>query len=259
MMPTKFGEKYPNRGLPWPIVWEGVELIAEMERCALTAYRDIAGVWTGMWGETQDISPGMTWTQEFADQTFCTSMTHYVVEVRKMLSVETSDYELAALTSLGYNIGLNALKKSTALRQHNAGRRQEASRAFNLFNKARNEATGQLEVVAGLTRRRALEQALYLTPDNGNLVMPQAVEPQSTLVKSPTLQTGVATGGAGMLATALSFTDDAKEWMEPLKTFGAQVADFIGVTPHQGIGIAVIAVAVVVVYQRMKQRQQGWA
>jgi lysozyme len=256
---TKFGEKYPSRNLSWPIVWEGVELIAEMERCALTAYRDIAGVWTGMWGETQDISPGMSWSQEFADQTFCASLTHYVEQVRKMLKVETSDHELAALASLGYNIGLGALNKSTALKQHNAGHRQEASRAFNLFNKARNEATGQLEVLAGLTRRRALEQALYLMPDNGNLAMPQAVEAQSTLAKSPTVQTGVATGSAGMLATALSFTDDAKGWMDPLKTFGAQVADFIGVTPHQGIGIAVVAVAVVVIYQRVKQRQQGWA
>lgn len=258
-MVTKYGEKYPDSKLAWPLVWEGVQLIAEKERCALTAYRDIAGVWTGMWGETQDISPGMSWSQEFADQTFCTSLTHYVEQVRKMLKVETSDHELAALSSLGYNIGLGALAKSTALRLHNAGKRQDASRAFNLFNKFRNSNTGQLEVSNGLTARRALEQAMYLSPDHGEQAMPQAVEGQSSLVASPTIQTSVATGSAGMLATVLSFTDDAKGWMTPLKDFGAQVADFVGVTPHQGIGIVVVLAAGVVVYQRIKQRQQGWA
>ena len=51
--------------------------------------------------------------------------------------------------SLAYNIGLEGLKKSTALRKHNEGDYDAAARAFGLWNKAKNPATGSSRCCAG--------------------------------------------------------------------------------------------------------------
>jgi hypothetical protein len=61
------------------------------------------------------------------------------------------------------------LKNVEALRKHNEGDYDAAARAFGLWNKAKNPATGQLQVLRGLTARRAAESALYLKmPDNNS-------------------------------------------------------------------------------------------
>ncbi|MGM2623055.1 glycoside hydrolase family protein, partial [Bacillus cereus group sp. Bce039] len=83
--------------------------------------------------------------------------------------------------------GHAAFLRSTVLRQHNAGNRQAAARAFGLWNKARNPRTGPLEVLDGLTARRQREAAMYLTSDADERPepMPQAVDGESNLAKSP--------------------------------------------------------------------------
>jgi lysozyme len=264
-MATKFGKKYPEESLPWPILWEGVQLVSEMERCALTSYPDFTGKWTNGWGETDGVAPGMVWTQEYADQRFCDSLTDFTSKVRDMLMVATSDHELAALVSLAYNIGLRndqkrtGLYHSSVLRLHNAGKTQEAARAFSLYNKARNRNTGQLEVLPGLTRRRNLEGAMYLTPDHGELEMPQAVEPESSLAKSPINVGATVAGGSGVITAITAFAEESKSLLAPVKEVVDKAAEFVGVTPQQALAAVLIAAAVYVVYWRWKQRSGGWA
>jgi len=68
--------------------------------------------------------------------------------------------QFGAMVSLAYNIGPGAFIKSTVLRKFNAGDIHGAADAFLMWNKAGGK------VMAGLTRRRKAERALFLTPDH---------------------------------------------------------------------------------------------
>ena len=145
----------PNPSLAWPVPWRAVQLIALAEGCRLRAYKCPAGIWTCGWGETQGVTAGTVWTQQYADQHFCESLTVRADAVRRMCAVPPTPNQLGALVSLAYNIGLEALRGSTVLRKHNAGQRTEAAAAFALWNKAGGK------VLPGLGKRRAAEAELY--------------------------------------------------------------------------------------------------
>lgn len=256
----------PAEDLPWPILRVGVLLCAEKEELRLTSYRCIAGKWTNGWGETDGVGPNTKWTKSYADQRFCDSLTVRSDAVRAMCTTPTSDHEHAALVVLAYNIGLGALRRSTVLRLHNAGDRLGASRAFGLLNKYRPQGSKVLQVSRGLTIRRAQEAALYLTPDDDQPPtvhdMPQAVEPESSLAASPINAGGAVTAGAGALSLISAAGEQAEQASGALGTVQAaatQVATFLGVTPLQALGLALIAAGAVVIWNRVKQRRQGWA
>lgn len=151
--------KLPDPALPWPIVWPGVIEIATSEGCTLVPYRDIAGIWTNGWGETLGVVPGEVWTQQQADTRLCQRLTEFTAGVQRVLQRPAGPYQLAALVSLAYNIGLRGFAGSSVLRAHNRGDFAAAARAFALWNKAR--VGGRLQEVRGLTLRRAREAALY--------------------------------------------------------------------------------------------------
>jgi lysozyme len=253
----------PDPSLPWPIVLEGVYLIATAEALMLNAYRCPAGVPSIGWGETDGVKMGDTCTKEQADRWLCDDLTDRARAVRDLCTMTPSQHELAAMVSFAYNVGLGGLKTSSVLRCHNAGDHAGAARAFSLWNKARDPQTGQLRELAGLTRRRAAEAALYLTPDgDAREPMPQAVEPESSLAASPISRGGAVTIGSGVLATASAAADELKDASDVLGKFhgiAAQVADYIGVPPVVLLGIVLVAAGVMVMRWRSKQRQGGWA
>lgn len=234
----------PNQKLAWPIAWEAVAEIARSEGCKLKAYRCPAGVLTIAWGRTNGVKAGDTCTQEQADQWLLEDLAEFADGVKRMLARDASATELGALVSLAYNIGLGNFKGSTVLRKHNEGDRQSAARAFALWNKAR--VNGVLQVLPGLTARRAREAALYLSEDEQP--MPQVVEPESTLRQSP-----IATAGAASVLTGL--TAGVAAWTEQ----GQQIAATLGVDPMVGFAIVVVWTGAVSLYQRIKQRREGWA
>lgn len=255
----------PDPSLPWPIPRTAVALIAEFESCRLRAYRCPAGVWTLGWGETSGVVPGMVWTQVQADQRFCDSLVAFTQQVQQLLSAHAEPNQLGALVSLAYNIGIGAFARSSVLKAHNAGDHQAAARAFGLWNKAR--VNGVLTVLAGLTRRRAAEAALYLTPEPGEQFerMPQAVAAESKLADSPMMRGGATTiaGGAAVAAPALApvleQVDTAKSALAALKAVANQAQEFLGFPPIVLVGIALVAAGWLVVHWRAKQRTQGWA
>lgn len=254
----------PDPNLPWPIAMAGVYEIAQSEGLRLKAYRCFAGKWTCGWGETDGVGPTTRWTKEYADGRFCDSLAERAEAVQAMCTRAPTENELSAMVSLSYNIGVEGFRKSTVLRQHNAGNGQASARAFALWNKARNPNTGQLEVVPGLTARRAREAALYLTPDDPDLpvAMPQAVEPESSLVRSP-INGGAAaavglgaTTGAGVVVDQLQ---QASGVVASLKDAAHQLADFVGVPPAALLALALIVIGLAVMRQRARQRSEGWA
>lgn len=244
----------PNHDLSWPILWDGVELIARAEGCRLRAYRCIAGVATCGWGETAGVTMATVWTQEQADQRFCDSLTEYTTKV-SALAGDASAEELAALVSLAYNIGLATFAKSTALKAHKAGDRQAAARAFSLWDKAR--INGVLQPVRGLTARRAAEAALYLRTDDGH--MPQAVQRESSIASSPIAQGGGAVAATGAASILGQFGDQLGAVGGAVRTARDAVVEGLGLPTEWLLPVLLVALGGVVLWQRWKQRSAGWA
>lgn len=238
---------------------EGVALIAEFEGCKLKAYRCPAGVWTCGWGETDGVGPRAAWTQQMADQRLCDSIAERADAVLQLCTVQPTANQLAALVSLAYNIGNKALAGSSVLKAHNRGDFAAAARAFSLWNKARID--GVLTVLAGLTRRRAAEAALYLKPEPDAIqqAMPQAVADESKLSASPIATSGGAAAGVGALALVSQAGDQVQAVATVAQTARSLAVDTLGIPPAAILPLVLIAAGGAALYWRHKQRRDGWA
>lgn len=150
-----------------------LELLKDLEGCELTAYQDIAGIWTIGYGITAaagvGIEPcaGMTITQEQADELFERAVDAFAAKVAKLITVPVTQNEFGACVLLSYNVGLGALSRSTVLRELNNGNKASAGSAFHMWNKAGGR------VVPGLVRRREREHQLFNTPDTAPVARAQ--------------------------------------------------------------------------------------
>lgn len=254
----------PAQHLNWPILWDGVALIAARETCVLRAYKCPAGTWTCGWGETDGVGPGMVWTQEYADRRLCDSLAGRAHAIRTMCTVAPTEHQLAALVSLAYNIGLGALRKSTVMRCHNRGDHAAAARAFALWNKA--TINGKLTVLNGLVSRRAAEAALYLLPDPElpPEPMPQTVATERSMGESRIVQTNVVAGATGLVAAAAEY----REYLGPLGSAlttlrglvtGLFEAVGIQINPQHALPLALALGAGITLWHRWQQRRQGQA
>lgn len=247
----------PNEALAWAIDYhDGVLPLADDEGCRLVAYRCIAGRWTCGWGETDGVTPNTRWTQDYADRRLCDSIAERAAQVQALCTTEPTDFQLAALVRLSYNIGIDGLRKSSVMRAHNRGDHEAAARAFALWNKFTNPKTGRLEVSAGLTARRAREAGLYLRPAEGEHPMPQAVAPESSMAASPINQAG---GVGVVVAAAKVASDDIEAVRGPLDVIKAVAVDWLGIDAAMAAWIIVAVVCGVVIWQRIGQRRGGWA
>lgn len=139
-----------------------LDLIKEFEGLRLETYRDSVGVLTIGYGTTAaagvgiNPQPGMTITQAQAEQYLRAGVEKFAAQIRPMIKVPVTPNEFGACVSLAYNIGPGAFTRSSVLRFLNAGSKDIAAQKFALWNKAGGK------VLAGLTRRRAAEAALFL-------------------------------------------------------------------------------------------------
>jgi lysozyme len=252
--------RLPDPNLPWPIPLAAVAIIAEREGCRLRTYKCPAGVWTIGWGETdpEKARPGATCTQQQADRWLLEDLQRRAVRVQTMLTVHAEPNQLGALVSLAYNIGIEALARSTVIKRHNAGDPEAAARAFGLWNKAR--VKGQLQVLPGLTARRAAEAALYLTPepDAPRERMPQAVAAESNIAASPIAQGGAVTAGTGALALLQEAGAQATPVGNALGKVKEIVVGTLGVPADLFLPVVLLAAGAAVLYWRWKQRSGGW-
>ena len=256
----------PDASLPWPIHMDGVYMIAGYEQgpkggVALKSYLCPAGVWTIGWGETEGVVSGQVTDKPTADRWFCDDLTKRVHAVLSMCTVSPDKFQLAALVSLAYNIGLrddtkkSGLYYSTALRLHNAGDANGSARAFGLFNKAR--VKGMLVELAGLTSRRAAEAALYLRndPDMEPMPqMPQAVESESSMTASPINVTAAIPVVGGTVTLLSTLSDQVNEVVGKLNT----LAESLGVHLPVVLGAVAVIVGGIVMWNRFAQRRGGW-
>jgi GH24 family phage-related lysozyme (muramidase) len=145
----------------------------------IDAYLCPAGVWTIGWGHAlmdagaqlkgaqnkaraRQLYPGGI-TREQAEALLRADLIPRAASVSSLLKVAVDDHQFGALIALVFNIGAANLAASTLLRKLNAGDATGAAEQFLAWDKARVD--GVLQPLAGLTRRRKAERAMFLGQD----------------------------------------------------------------------------------------------
>jgi lysozyme len=240
----------------------GRALIKQFEGFREIAYQDVVGVWTVGFGFTRGVTPGQHMTLAQAEARLITELLGYEQAVLSGCTLEPNQNQLDAMCSLAWNIGIAGFLRSTVLRAHNRGDFQSASRAFGLWNKAGGREW------AGLTRRRAAEAALYLEPApglvqrvvEGAIPAAQAGEvppppPAQAMPQQIDHESGMGASGINRAATIAGTTAATVGAVSSIKQ---SVSDLGGwVVPL--LCVAVVALAGYIVWQRWRQRREGWA
>ena len=140
------------------------KIIKAFEGCKLAAYKCPAGVWTIGWGATivngAAVREGDTISQALADELLRAEILRIAEQLHQIIpaAAKWGGNQQAALISWAYNVGLGAVKDSTLRKRINAGEGGPAVIPQELpkWDKANGAA------IAGLTRRRAAEVALFI-------------------------------------------------------------------------------------------------
>lgn len=233
-------------------------LVQSFEGLHLTAYFCPAGVPTIGYGHTatvtaDDVKKGRKITRSAAEKLLRDDLEKYGRDLLKYVKVEPNVNQLAAFISFAFNIGVQGFRSSTVLKRHNEGDFQSAARAFGLWNKA--TVNGKKTVLPGLTRRRAAEAALYLEPVEKDkdeaYLMPQRVEPERSMTESSIVKAGTIAGGTAALATAAETVDTVARIKDGLVSLDAWLVPLLLLVTVAAVGWAI--------YERLKQRKEGWA
>lgn len=144
----------------------GLALVKEFEGLRLNAYQDIVGMWTIGYGHTKGVRRGQSVTSQEAEELLRGDLAEAEAGVENVVKVELSDNQFSALVSFAYNLGIGTLRRSTLLKQLNLGNYAIAAAQILRFDHAGGKK------VAGLTRRRQAERALFLAFDE----LPAVVE-----------------------------------------------------------------------------------
>lgn len=139
------------------------KIISQFEGLELDAYKDTGGIWTIGYGSTKNpftgvsVKEGDKISKETALEWLNKDIKQRQFALQKLIKVPVTANQLAALTSLAYNIGLGAFQRSTLLRLLNQKAPiQQVAEQFLRWNKVNNVE------VKGLTNRRILEKQLFL-------------------------------------------------------------------------------------------------
>lgn len=218
----------------------GLDLIKQFEGFREDAYQDVVGVLTIGYGFTKDVKAGDHMTRRQADVRLIGELNAYEAAVLKATGGNCTQSQFDALCSFAWNVGIAGMRGSSVIKAHARGDYQAAARAFGLWNKAGGR------VWPGLTRRRAAEAALYLEPEADAVQeMPQAVEPESNVARSPTVTASTIAAGTTVAAGVARDVKDVRESMGDLLPW---------VLVAVGVGAAGY-----VVWTRLRQRRLGWA
>ena len=133
--------------------------IAPWEGLFTHPYRDIVGVVTWCYGETEG-KPKASYTPQECKYLLASKLPRYYAEISACWGPDVesvlSDKERVAYLSGAYNFGSGAFCKSSMVKQLKAGDRAGACHALRLYNRAGGR------VVRGLDNRRRAEEKLCL-------------------------------------------------------------------------------------------------
>jgi lysozyme len=198
-----------------------IKLIGEFEGLELKAYPDPAtgdDPWTIGYGHTSaagmpSVKPGMKITKSEATGILMKDLMVFEDGVERLLKREINENQFGALVSFAYNAGLGNLKKSSVLTAVNSGDFASVPRRLMMWNKAAGK------VMPGLSRRRAAEGNLFMTPtgvatlfsDGHAGLVPDEPESGKSLGQSSTVWTAVAAGGGGAMAAGKEAVAQVRE------------------------------------------------
>ncbi len=140
----------------------GLKIIKEAESCRLEAYKCPAGKWTIGWGHTGtgtilDVKPGDKITQHQAESILAVDLQRFELGVGMLTrNAKPNSNQFSALVSFAFNVGLDALERSTLLKRFLEGAPNAAAAQFARWI----HADGR--VLPGLVKRRAAEAKLFL-------------------------------------------------------------------------------------------------
>lgn len=137
-------------------VESAMDFIEAWEGCRLTAYKCPAGIWTIGYGHTGGVREGQRITEEEALDLLVEDLRAHAERLAPKVKVQVADGQYIALLSLAFNVGVEAVAKSTLLRLLNAGDIEAAGDEFLKWTYA---AGCELP---GLVRRRREERKLFL-------------------------------------------------------------------------------------------------
>jgi lysozyme len=155
------------------------QLLEQLEGCRPTAYADqckslkdpghvcvpqCKGVWTIGYGHTgPEVKPGLRWSPSQADSALASDLQRFILGVSAMLTEPLTDNQFSALVIFAFNVGLMALRGSSAMRLIKLGQLAQVPPALALWDKV-HDSSGVPFVSANLAKRRTAEIALWRTP-----------------------------------------------------------------------------------------------
>jgi lysozyme len=140
------------------------KIVREFEGCHLKAYLCPANVWTVGWGSTtiagKVVREGQTVTQSQADAQLDADLQRFYDALARAIPAVAGwpPNRAAALVSWTYNVGVGAMQDSTLRKRMLAG--EDSVKVAREELPRWNKADGR--ELAGLTRRRAAEVALFV-------------------------------------------------------------------------------------------------
>lgn len=156
-----------------------VQFVAAHEGLRLTAYADVAGVWTVGYGHIDGVHEGMRITKAEALAFLRQDMQ---IAVRKLYSVlrepvilGLNDHQWSALLSFAFNVGAKA--SWTIWKVLNAGKLELVPGELMKFTRAGGQQ------IKGLVHRRADEVKLWSTPDPDE----EHAAPPSAVTRQPAM------------------------------------------------------------------------
>lgn len=139
-----------------------LEHIKGFEGLRLVGYKDPGSrdgkPYTIGYGSTKNVTLGMKITPEEAERRLIEDLSSAEKTVERLVRVPLNDNQFGALVSFVFNVGGGAFEDSTLLRLLNGGGYVSVPSQLARWNK--NDG----KVMAGLTRRRASEAALWSQP-----------------------------------------------------------------------------------------------
>ncbi|MFK4824865.1 lysozyme [Paenochrobactrum sp. BZR 588] len=177
----------------------GLLHIQKWEGKRLTAYQDMAGIWTIGYGHTSaagapKVVAGMKINDQEADRILRADLAKFEKRVSDLVKVPLNDNQYAALVSFDFNTG--ALHKSTLLKKLNTGDYSAVPAELMKWVNAGGKR------VQGLVNRRAAEAGLWVKGDfvSSNYVSPE--QKKDTLLKPELIASagGLLSGLGGMAA-----------------------------------------------------------
>lgn len=153
-----------------PIPDRAVKLVMEFEGFEPEPYLCSGGVATIGFGTTIKDERGRmvrdldvarrleprAWSREMGVAALAQDLERFGAGVHARVNVPLTDNAFGGLVAFAYNVGIGAFADSTLLKYLNQGRYREAADQFLRWDKAGGR------VLAGLTRRRRAERALFL-------------------------------------------------------------------------------------------------